>query len=439
MWEYIEIAVNLFQVVVIMQTITKYLGSKFDRLKEWICASVFTVILFIELMYVNSRVYFEGVAIAIPIGIIYIYALISLEGSWKKKLYSSVLIMLFVVGITSIVLNLIGIVGDYTYVNLIKEQNEARLIALFIIQILIFCVTRIYLYNKDVDVGEVSWDIWLMNIIISIISIVVLTFMLEISLNTTEKFRNKGIQMAVFASIGIFLINILIYLMYIKLKLAMAKKIEYELLKQQCEIQDKNIKDIKQLYSNFQKAKHDIKHHLNLLKTMLEKSESDEALKYLLNYTEFENSVLQDTIFCSNMIINYIINSKMLEMQKKNIHFYCDICDDITGITDVDVNIILGNLLDNAIEACEIVEDVKEISLSIYIRASYLVIIVRNTYRGNLEGLYTLTSTKKNQKEHGIGLRSVKDILKNYQGKLIIDNDEKQVMLKCIIGLDVAK
>lgn len=439
MWEYIEIAVNLFQVVVIMQTITKYLGSKFDRLKELICASIFTVILFIELMYVNSRVYFEGVAIAIPIGIIYIYALISLEGSWKKKLYSSVLIMLFVVGITSIVLNLIGIVGDYTYVNLIKEQNEARLIALFIIQILIFCVTRIYLYNKDVDVGEVSWDIWLMNIIISIISIVVLTFMLEISLNTTEKFRNKGIQMAVFASIGIFLINILIYLMYIKLKLAMAKKIEYELLKQQCEIQDKNIKDIKQLYSNFQKAKHDIKHHLNLLKTMLEKSESDEALKYLLNYTEFENSVLQDTIFCSNMIINYIINSKMLEMQKKNIHFYCDICDDITGITDVDVNIILGNLLDNAIEACEIVEDVKEISLSIYIRASYLVIIVRNTYRGNLEGLYTLTSTKKNQKEHGIGLRSVKDILKNYQGKLIIDNDEKQVMLKCIIGLDVAK
>lgn len=137
MWEYIEIAVNLFQVVVIMQTITKYLGSKFDRLKELICASIFTVILFIELMYVNSRVYFEGVAIAIPIGIIYIYALISLEGSWKKKLYSSVLIMLFVVGITSIVLNLIGIVGDYTYVNLIKEQNEARLIALFIIQILI--------------------------------------------------------------------------------------------------------------------------------------------------------------------------------------------------------------------------------------------------------------------------------------------------------------
>ena len=129
----------------------------------------------------------------------------------------------------------------------------------------------------------------------------------------------------------------------------------------------------------------------------------------------------------------------MLEMQKKNIHFYCDICDDITGITDVDVNIILGNLLDNAIEACEIVEDVKEISLSIYIRASYLVIIVRDTYRGNLEGLYTLTSTKKKQKEHGIGLRSVKDILKNYQGKLIIDNDEKQVMLKCIIGLDVAK
>ena len=92
-----------------------------------------------------------------------------------------------------------------------------------------------------------------MNIIIPIISIVVLAFILEISTNTTENFRNKGVQMAVFASMGIFLINILIYLMYMKLKREMAKKMEYELLKQRYDIQEKNIKDIKQLYSHLQK------------------------------------------------------------------------------------------------------------------------------------------------------------------------------------------
>ena len=113
--------------------------------------------------------------------------------------------MAFIVAVTSIVLNIAGILGGYTYINLIKEQNEVRMISLLIIQVLIFYITRIYLYNKDVDVGEVSWDIWLMNIIIPIISIVVLAFILEISTNTTENFRNKGVQMAVFASMGIFL------------------------------------------------------------------------------------------------------------------------------------------------------------------------------------------------------------------------------------------
>lgn len=222
--------------------------------------------------------------------------MLALQGSWKKKLYCSVLIMAFIVGITAIVLNVIGIIGDYTYINLVKERNEVRFISLLIIQVLIFYVTRLYLYNKDIDVGEVSWDIWLMNIIIPIISIVVLAFMLEISINTTGYFRNKGIQMAVFASIGIFLINILIYLMYIKLKKEMTKKIEYELLKQKCYIQEQNIKDIKKLYSNLQKIKHDIKHHLNLLQILLEKSENDEALTYLLKYTEFENSIQRDTV-----------------------------------------------------------------------------------------------------------------------------------------------
>ena len=420
MWDCFEISVNLFQVIVIIQTITKYLGCKFGGLKSTACKIIFTIILFVELNYVNTKMFFEGIAIVIPIGIIFLYAVITLQGSWKKKLYCSVLIMAFIVAVTSIVLNIAGILGGYTYINLIKEQNEVRMISLLIIQVLIFYITRIYLYNKDVDVGEVSWDIWLMNIIIPIISIVVLAFILEISTNTTENFRNKGVQMAVFASMGIFLINILIYLMYMKLKREMAKKMEYELLKQRYDIQEKNIKDIKQLYSHLQKVKHDVKHHINLLKILLEKREIDKAITYLLKYSDFEYSIQQDAIFCANTIINYIINAKTQEMKKKNIQFYCDICESIKGVSDVDLNIVLGNLLDNAIEACEKVDGIREIALSIYRRASYLIIVVKNAYTGELSGLYSLKTTKRNPKDHGIGLQSIKAILENYKASCIL-------------------
>lgn len=436
MWDYFEISVNLFQVIVIIQTITNYLGSKFTGLKSKVCKIIFIIILFIELNYVNMKVLFEGIAIVIPIVIVFVYAIIALQGTWKKKLYCSVLIMALIVGVTSIVLSLVGIIGGSTYINLIRERNAVRMISLLIIQVLIFYITRMYLYNKDADVGEVSWDIWLMNIIIPIISIVVLAFILEISINLTEHFKTKGIQMTVFASMGILLINILIYLMYMRLKRENAKRFEYELLKQRYDIQEKNIKDIKQLYSNLQKVKHDVKHHMNLLKILLEEKETDKALNYLLEYTDLEYAIQQDTIFCTNVIINYIINAKTQEMKKKNIQFYCDVCGDINGVSDVDLNIILGNILDNAIEACEKVTGRKEIVLSIYRKASYLVIVVKNTYVGDLKALYNFKTTKKNQKEHGIGLQSVKEILENQGGKLNIENDEEQVIIKCIMEID---
>lgn len=436
MWKVFEISVNLFQVIIIIQTITKYLGTKYVNWKGKLSSIIAVLILFVELNYVNTQTIFEGLAIVIPILITFIYALVALQGSWKKKLYCSALIMIFIIGVTSVTLNLIGILSGDSYLTLVEKQNGVRIISLVIIQVLIFYTTRIFIYRKDDDVGELPWDMWLITIIIPMISIVILTFVLEISINTTNAFRDSGLKMAIFASLGIFLTNILIYLMYIKLKKDTSERIEYELLKQRYDIQEQNIKDIKLLYSHLQKVKHDVKHHINLLKILLKNNKTSEALKYLSEYSELDFSANQDTIFCDNMIINYIINTKTKIMEKNSIKFYCDICENIGGISDIDLNIILGNLLDNAIEACnkEIVDE-KEINLSIYKKASYLVIAVYNTFTGNLENLYHMQTTKKNQEEHGFGLESVKDCLKKYNGTLNIESDNSRIVIKCLLEL----
>lgn len=436
MWKLFEISVNLFQVIIIIQTITKYLGAKYANWKGKLSSIIAVLILFVELNYVNTQTIFEGLAIVIPILITFIYAIVALQGSWKKKLYCSVLIMIFIIGVTSVTLNLIGILSGDSYLSLVEEQNGVRIISLIIIQVLIFYTTRIFIYKRDDDVGELPWDMWLITIIIPMISIVILTFVLEISINTTNAFRDSGLKMAIFASLGIFATNILIYLMYIKLKKDTSERIEYELLKQRYDIQEQNIKDIKLLYSHLQKVKHDVKHHINLLKILLENNKTSEALKYLSEYSELDFSANQDTIFCDNMIINYIINTKTKIMEKNSIKFYCDISENIGGISDLDLNIILGNLLDNAIEACnkEIVDE-KEINLSIYKKASYLVIAVYNTFTGNLDNLYHMQTTKKNKEEHGFGLESVKDCLKKYNGTLNIESDNSRIVIKCLLEL----
>ena len=91
----------------------------------------------------------------------------------------------------------------------------------------------------------------------------------------------------------------------------------------------------------------------------------------------------------------------------------------------MDMVIILGNLLDNAIEACEKTENKKEIKLEIKYILNNLFITIENTYNGNLNdaergGEHTELpkTTKGDFINHGVGLRNVNDIVNKYNGEM---------------------
>ena len=113
--------------------------------------------------------------------------------------------------------------------------------------------------------------------------------------------------------------------------------------------------------------------------------------------------------------MNYLISMKSARMQEAGIHFTCSICDQITGVSDVDLNILLGNLFDNAIEACERRNDIREISLTIKRRGAYLVIIMENTAGENVSFAETAKPDKAN---HGYGLSSMDEIAERYGGRV---------------------
>ena len=106
------------------------------------------------------------------------------------------------------------------------------------------------------------------------------------------------------------------------------------------------------------------------------------------------------------------------------------------GVEDIDLNIVLSNLLDNAIEACEKEScEKKEIYLSLHKRAGYLVIIVENTFYGSVKYLqqsYTSIAYKNN---HGYGLVSVKDILEKNNGRLQILYEDRKICMKAIMEI----
>ena len=110
--------------------------------------------------------------------------------------------------------------------------------------------------------------------------------------------------------------------------------------------------------------------------------------------------------------------------------------NDLAGMTieDQDIALLLSNLLNNALEACQKCVDEKVIKVKLILEDDNIVLSVKNTYDGNVitsEGSYI--TTKKNKKNHGIGIKNMIQVIEKYDGYYSISYDERYFSFSCVI------
>ena len=97
----------------------------------------------------------------------------------------------------------------------------------------------------------------------------------------------------------------------------------------------------------------------------------------------------------------------------------CYILSEFESISDMDIGILLANLLDNAIEACEKNIKTSEITVKTWTEAGYYFLEICNTVESDVLGDNPYLETNKIDSEfHGVGLRSVRDIVNKYDGMM---------------------
>lgn len=182
------------------------------------------------------------------------------------------------------------------------------------------------------------------------------------------------------------------------------------------------------MYEENSKNFHEFKHHINIINSLLLDSTNSKAIEYLKGINLY--SKYSQVFHTGNNIIDTVVNVKNTEASQKNISLFADVNIDKITVKDADLCSILSNLIDNAIEAVDKIENDKTVKLNINQKGNMLFIAMENPSVYNpLENNFN--SQKKGN--HGWGTKIISDIVNKYNGNMTMNYDDKIFKIKIML------
>lgn len=240
------------------------------------------------------------------------------------------------------------------------------------------------------------------------------------------KFPNEHSKDMTVAAIAIAL-SLCVFVTLFSLLFSVVSKKYYsdinKLLEKQIATQISYYEDREKSYAGIRKFKHDYVNHINSICSLLKAERYDESLEYLGNITTM---LLSDKLLFNtgNFIADAILSDKQSSVTKENIMLQFEGAIP-TLINETDLCIILGNAVDNAIEACRTLNGEKKISIYSGFDHGYFILTVTNpTAVCEKPSGFLPFTTKTDKSEHGFGLLNIRSVVDKYNGYMKIENKD---------------
>lgn len=276
---------------------------------------------------------------------------------------------------------------------------------------------RLFINNKARKISIIQYTIYAVMTAYVLINIGEILFLIKHELSSKDY---------VFLLMdAVFVIFINLYLFYMLDTYAENKDLKYKLV-----LYERQAKSNYEYYAKQAESKktalaviHDIRKHIRVMEELKNNTTNFEMEGYVNSFEDMIAPLLVNQ-YCDNAILNIIINDKLVECQKKGIQFSIDVQNiDIDFLEQIDITTIFGNILDNAVEACE-TSVKKQINLKIYPFNEFIYVQLSNTFTGEMkwDGKGKPVSGKGEQ--HGIGLENVEKVLMKYNGNMQFSVEE---------------
>ena len=230
-------------------------------------------------------------------------------------------------------------------------------------------------------------------------------------------FAAKGLNaVSLITAVILLLINIDIFYLYDNVIDLFSERCEREVMESQNKAIQNQLEVVQQSQLRIRCLKHDMDNHFLRLKDLIEKEKYAEALEYL-ETVKSSTAADKKLIDSGNDLIDSMLNYKLARLHDNIEQKYDIVVPKDLSFTEFDLNVIIGNLADNVLEALEQLpaDEPKKLEISIRYKQGYLKVYFGNTFDGIMpeDG-----SRKRDHENHGLGLKSVERIVHKYGGDM---------------------
>lgn len=391
---------NLFRIFLIDRFVSVFLGKDEDKKYR-------RIIVCICFFVINTALYwnFHTIWINVTCNLIGIGAIVRL---YTKSLKTNI----FVTGSVYLVncgcdVATLGMFIDFQ--DGAAHNQVYEVITFFLILVCELLTEKIITIHKN---AETTQKFSLM--LVPICSIAVIMFLIY-----SGVCASRGIAIV---CIGLLIINFLMLYLYNLLLHSISQKYETEMLQQKIQIYANQIDLISQSEEKVKTLRHDMKHHMNELKLLANRHNVADIQEYIDHMEDYIRNP-DEIVASGNMEIDSVLNY-MLQKAREELETV------IVKVTlpekikhTFDINVMIGNLLENAIEAARQTKQ-KYLKVNIALKKGVLKIRIENSFlpeglvREEGQGASRFLTTKKAKEQHGIGLKSVRKIVETYNGTM---------------------
>ncbi len=317
---------------------------------------------------------------------------------WKKRLWVS--LVLFSLDLAN------SLIVFFIFGDIAKFQQPAIQALLMLI-----CTTIISRISYSSEAKEIAFDRkqTLLLLVIPAMSVIVLSVLMLGEHSKMFAILISGYMLMINISVS-YLYNILIE-NYIHLR-------DNDRYKQQTYAYQNQLEVIMESRNRVRALRHDMKNHILALQVLVQRKELEETSKYLDSMKNFMTNP-EEYVKTGNDAVDSLLNYKI---QKAN--EFLNVVETKISIPEqlrlrsFDLNVLLGNLLDNAIDASMQTED-KKLKITIKLDKGILFINICNSCQRIADGKSDFFETTKEDKvNHGIGLKNVRRIVEKYHGDI---------------------